>query len=233
MKGDRRTRLRKGRVFGVCRGSTAICTYAKKRPSKAGDCQCNWLHFRLRIPTMSIRYCRNSVAGVDGWRPGLSAEEIAAANRELAERDPAGDPPLGGAAVPPPAADGDRVRGRGLLPHPHARRDRAARSRSSTSKPATSSPRRWSSANGSRQRYGIEVEYIHPEQTVAEYEAEHGGPLYELRPGPVLPRPQDRCRCARRSNGSRRGPGSAPSARTRRPTAARPTWSSGTRSSTW
>src|SRR5213082_3442924 len=31
-------------------------------------------------------------------------------------------------------------------------------------------------------RYGIEVEYIYPEQTVAEYEAEHGGPLYELRP---------------------------------------------------
>jgi phosphoadenosine phosphosulfate reductase len=31
-------------------------------------------------------------------------------------------------------------------------------------------------------RYGIEVEYIYPEQTVAEYEAEHGGPLHELRP---------------------------------------------------
>ena len=31
-------------------------------------------------------------------------------------------------------------------------------------------------------RYGIEVEYIRPELTVAEYEAEHGGPLYELRP---------------------------------------------------
>jgi len=31
-------------------------------------------------------------------------------------------------------------------------------------------------------RYAIEVEYIYPEQTVAEYEAEHGGPLYELRP---------------------------------------------------
>ncbi|MGE3809036.1 MAG: phosphoadenylyl-sulfate reductase [Gemmataceae bacterium] len=27
-------------------------------------------------------------------------------------------------------------------------------------------------------RYGIEVEYIYPELTVAEYEAEHGGPLY-------------------------------------------------------
>jgi phosphoadenosine phosphosulfate reductase len=31
-------------------------------------------------------------------------------------------------------------------------------------------------------RYGIEVEYIYPEMTVAEYEAEHGGPLYRIRP---------------------------------------------------
>jgi phosphoadenosine phosphosulfate reductase len=31
-------------------------------------------------------------------------------------------------------------------------------------------------------RYGIEVEYIHPELTTAEYEAEHGGPLYRIRP---------------------------------------------------
>ena len=30
--------------------------------------------------------------------------------------------------------------------------------------------------------YGIEVEYIRPEMTVAEYEAEHGGPLYRIRP---------------------------------------------------
>src|SRR5437868_13319568 len=29
-----------------------------------------------------------------------------------------------------------------------------------------------------KKRYGIEVEYIRPELTVAEYEAEHGGPLY-------------------------------------------------------
>jgi phosphoadenosine phosphosulfate reductase len=29
-----------------------------------------------------------------------------------------------------------------------------------------------------RERYGIEVEYIRPELTVAEYEKEHGGPLY-------------------------------------------------------
>jgi len=33
-----------------------------------------------------------------------------------------------------------------------------------------------------KDRYGIEVEYIYPETTVAEYEAEHGGPLYEHRP---------------------------------------------------
>lgn len=31
-------------------------------------------------------------------------------------------------------------------------------------------------------RYGIEVIYVHPELTVAEYEAEHGGPLYTHRP---------------------------------------------------
>jgi phosphoadenosine phosphosulfate reductase len=31
-------------------------------------------------------------------------------------------------------------------------------------------------------RYGIEVEYVRPESTVAEYEAEHGGPLYRHRP---------------------------------------------------
>src|SRR3954453_21560415 len=33
-----------------------------------------------------------------------------------------------------------------------------------------------------KQRYGIEVEYIRPEQTVAEYEAEHGGSLYGIAP---------------------------------------------------
>jgi phosphoadenosine phosphosulfate reductase len=33
-----------------------------------------------------------------------------------------------------------------------------------------------------KERYGIEVEYIRPEMTVAEYEAEHGGPLYRHRP---------------------------------------------------
>jgi phosphoadenosine phosphosulfate reductase len=31
-------------------------------------------------------------------------------------------------------------------------------------------------------RYGIAVEYIRPELTVAEYEKEHGGPLYGIRP---------------------------------------------------
>jgi len=33
-----------------------------------------------------------------------------------------------------------------------------------------------------RTRYGIEVEFIKPEMTVAEYEKEHGGPLYVHRP---------------------------------------------------
>lgn len=33
-----------------------------------------------------------------------------------------------------------------------------------------------------KSRYGIEVEYIRPELSVAEYEAEHGGPLYGHRP---------------------------------------------------
>ncbi len=33
-----------------------------------------------------------------------------------------------------------------------------------------------------KQRYGIEVEMVRPEQTVAEYEAGHGGPLYVHRP---------------------------------------------------
>ena len=31
-------------------------------------------------------------------------------------------------------------------------------------------------------RYGIAVEYVRPDLSVAEYEREHGGPLYELRP---------------------------------------------------
>jgi phosphoadenosine phosphosulfate reductase len=31
-----------------------------------------------------------------------------------------------------------------------------------------------------KERYGIEVEYVRPELSVAEYEAEHGGPLYNL-----------------------------------------------------
>jgi phosphoadenosine phosphosulfate reductase len=33
-----------------------------------------------------------------------------------------------------------------------------------------------------KERYGIAVEYIRPDLTVAEYEAEHGGPLYVHRP---------------------------------------------------
>jgi phosphoadenosine phosphosulfate reductase len=33
-----------------------------------------------------------------------------------------------------------------------------------------------------KDRYGIEVEYVRPEMTVAEYEEDHGGPLYRHRP---------------------------------------------------
>jgi phosphoadenosine phosphosulfate reductase len=33
-----------------------------------------------------------------------------------------------------------------------------------------------------RQRYGTDVEFVRPELTVAEYEKEHGGPLYRHRP---------------------------------------------------
>jgi phosphoadenosine phosphosulfate reductase len=33
-----------------------------------------------------------------------------------------------------------------------------------------------------KEKYGIAVEYVRPETTVAGYEAEHGGPLYEHRP---------------------------------------------------
>jgi phosphoadenosine phosphosulfate reductase len=33
-----------------------------------------------------------------------------------------------------------------------------------------------------KHRYGIEVELVRPELTVAEYEEEHGGPLYRIRP---------------------------------------------------
>src|SRR5437588_2442576 len=33
-----------------------------------------------------------------------------------------------------------------------------------------------------RERYGITVEYVRPELSVPEYEAEHGGPMYRHRP---------------------------------------------------
>src|SRR5262249_35899234 len=33
-----------------------------------------------------------------------------------------------------------------------------------------------------KERYGIEVELVRPDTTVQEYEAEHGGPLYTIRP---------------------------------------------------
>ena len=43
-----------------------------------------------------------------------------------------------------------------------------------------------------RERYGIEVELIRPETTTAEYENQHGGPMYVVASGPVLLRPEDR-----------------------------------------
>ena len=33
-----------------------------------------------------------------------------------------------------------------------------------------------------RKRYGIAVDMVRPETTVAEYEADHGGPIYDIRP---------------------------------------------------
>src|SRR5579863_8873633 len=33
-----------------------------------------------------------------------------------------------------------------------------------------------------QRRYGLNVELIRPDQTVAEYESEHGGPVYSRRP---------------------------------------------------
>ena len=50
-----------------------------------------------------------------------------------------------------------------------------------------------------KDRYGIEVEYVRPELTVAEYEAEHGGPLYVHRP--------DQCCHDRKILPLRSGPG--------------------------
>ena len=82
-----------------------------------------------------------------------------------------------------------------------------------------------------KERYGIEVEFIRPELTVAEYEAEHGGPLYRHRPDQcchdrkILP--------LRRAVGRLTTPGSAPSAATRPAIGQRPTLCSGTPSSAW
>ncbi len=64
-------------------------------------------------------------------------------------------------------------------------------------------PRRWNCAERIKARYGIEVEYSYPDQTVTEYEAEHGGPLHAHRPDQccydrkILP-------CAAPSSGSTR-----------------------------
>jgi phosphoadenosine phosphosulfate reductase len=81
-----------------------------------------------------------------------------------------------------------------------------------------------------RARYGIEVELVRPELSVAEYEAKHDGPLYRRRP--------DQCCHDRKVVPLQRAlaattPGSAPSAATRPPTGPAPRWCSGTRSLTW
>ena len=83
----------------------------------------------------------------------------------------------------PAADDGDGVWPRRQLHHSHARQHRSrARPRFQPGAPATSSPKRWSVREKIKKRYGIEVEYIRPEASVEEYEAEHGGPLYVIRP---------------------------------------------------
>ena len=42
------------------------------------------------------------------------------------------------------------------------------------------------------ERYGIEVEMVRPDATVAEYEERHGGPLYSIQSRSMLLRSQDR-----------------------------------------
>ncbi len=39
-----------------------------------------------------------------------------------------------------------------------------------------------SCASSIQDRYGVDIELVRPELSVAEYEAEHGGPLYRIRP---------------------------------------------------
>ena len=77
-----------------------------------------------------------------------------------------------------------------------------------------------------KNRYGIEVEFVRPETSVEDYEAEHGGPLYRIRP--------DQCCHDRKLLPLRRavvGYDAWVSA-IRRP-GTRPRWCSGTPSSTW
>ena len=150
----------------------------------------------------------------------LTVGGIAAANRRAGRRNPAGDPALGGDAVPPAAADGDRVRGRGLLHHPHARRDRARASTVINLETGYQFPETLELRERIKERYGIEVEYVRPELTRRRVRG--GARRAAVRPpaGPVLPRPQDPAAAARGRADRRRWPGSAPSARTRPPTAA-------------
>jgi phosphoadenosine phosphosulfate reductase len=67
-----------------------------------------------------------------------------------------------------------------------------------------------------KERYSIEVELVRPDQTVVEYEAEHGGPLYDLTSAVTIAKS---CPCAGRWWATT--PGSAPFAGTRRKSAPR------------
>ena len=131
-------------------------------------------------------------------------------------QDPAGDSCLGRPPVPPQADDGDRLRAGGLLHHPHARRRSSRGVRVFNLDTGYQFPETLELRERIRERYGIEVEYVRPELTVAEYEAEHGGPLYVHRPDQCC---HDR-KIAAAAAGGRRAttPGSAPSAATRRRT---------------
>ena len=156
--------------------------------------------------------------------PRLSDDEIAAANRELDGRSPREiltwavrhfHPKLMMATAFGPE-------GCCIL---HMLAEIEPRSKSSTWIRATSSPRLWNLRERILDRYGIEVELVRPELTVAEYENEHGGPLYVHRP--------DQCCFDRKVLPLRRAvkgyrPGSAPFAAIRPNTAAPPALCNGT-----
>ena len=108
-------------------------------------------------------------------------EEWTEVNERLADATPIEILRWGGRDVLPAADDGDGVRSRRVYPvtcWPRSSRGCG----SSTWTRATSSPRRWRLRDRIAERYGIEVELVRPDTTVAEYEATHGGPLYVANP---------------------------------------------------